>query len=395
MRNLRNTLNTTFLFLLFLLLALPAMSATYYIDFTAGSDSNNGLSTSAPWKRHPYMTGWAGSYSHSAGDQFIFKGGVTWDATCLPLQFSVGGTLSSHDYYGVSSSWYAGSAWSRPIFDAQYARGVIFWMHQTANCVTIDGLDLRGLKATSNFGQSSISIEGCTQLTVTNCWIHKWTHASTVTTDGQFGGFFNTPVGQHAGLTNIILTHCDIGNADGDGNSGTCIYYAGEVAFCKIHDSPEGILHGGYSVHDNEFYNIVASYDPTQHANVYYMDAWNGYYPVNGPCLFYNNYIHGNVGGAEMIYPNGSVPSTGYADFYIYNNVVIAENLKTIDVDAWGGARMRLYIFNNTFVNNSGTHIRVVPRTQVPDTISYYNNHFVGGSVYYAGGTLHTSSGNN
>jgi hypothetical protein len=377
------------------MLAGSALGATYYIDFTTGSDSNSGQSTTSPWKRHPFMVGWAGSYSHAVGDRFIFKGGVTWDKSCLPIQFGVGGTANNHDYYGVSSTWYAGSAWSRPIFDAQSAVGAIFWMHQGASGVTIDGFDLRGVQAGNNFGQSSISIEGCINLTVTNCWIHKWTHAASVTTDGQFGGFFNTPMGQHAGLTNVIITHCDIGNDDGDRNSGTCLYYPGEVAFCKIHDSPEGILHGGYSVHDNEFYNIVASYDPAQHPNVAYLDAWNGYYSVNGPCLFYNNYIHGDVGSAEVIYPNGSVSAPGYADFYIYNNVVIAENYKTIDIDAWGGANMRLYIFNNTFVNNSGTHIRVVPRTQVPDTISYYNNHFVGGTVYYAAGTLHTYSGNN
>ena len=62
-----------------LALACPTWATTYYIDYVTGSDSSVApTSKTTPWKRHPYMIGFTGSYSHAAGDIFIFKGGVTW-----------------------------------------------------------------------------------------------------------------------------------------------------------------------------------------------------------------------------------------------------------------------------------------------------------------------------
>src|SRR5262245_2456908 len=95
--------------LLFLLLVPCCFATTYYIDYATGSDSNNGRATTTPWKRHPYMTGWAGSYTHVAGDVFIFKGGVTWPAACFPLKPGAGGSSTGgSDIYKGDPSWYAG-----------------------------------------------------------------------------------------------------------------------------------------------------------------------------------------------------------------------------------------------------------------------------------------------
>ena len=58
---------------------------TFYISYTNGSDSNNGTSTSTPWKRAPGMQGFAGSYTALAGDHFIFEGGDTWPASVFPF----------------------------------------------------------------------------------------------------------------------------------------------------------------------------------------------------------------------------------------------------------------------------------------------------------------------
>lgn len=57
---------------------------THYIDFAAGSDGNNGTAKGTPWQYAPGMPGCSSNcaaYSHSAGDHFIFKGGVTWQNT--------------------------------------------------------------------------------------------------------------------------------------------------------------------------------------------------------------------------------------------------------------------------------------------------------------------------
>src|SRR5688572_7720049 len=94
--------------------------ATYYIDFTGGSDSNNGTAKVTPWKRHPYMNGFTGSYSHSVGDQFIFKGGETWPGACFPFNPAAGGSAGNIDYYGVDLTWFTGGGWVKPILDVEY-----------------------------------------------------------------------------------------------------------------------------------------------------------------------------------------------------------------------------------------------------------------------------------
>src|SRR5437870_340435 len=65
--------------------AAHASAATYYVDFVNGADSNTGTAKAAAWKLAPGMNGFAGTYAHSPGDVFIFKGGVTWPAAVLPL----------------------------------------------------------------------------------------------------------------------------------------------------------------------------------------------------------------------------------------------------------------------------------------------------------------------
>jgi hypothetical protein len=103
-----------------LLVARFCSAGTYFIDRDSGSDANAGTSAAAAWENHPYMTGWTGSYAHSSGDRFIFKGGVTWPSNCWPMTVTAGGSAASWDYYGTTNNWYSGGEWSRPIFDGGY-----------------------------------------------------------------------------------------------------------------------------------------------------------------------------------------------------------------------------------------------------------------------------------
>lgn len=66
--------------LTFLLIASTGWSATYYIDYQSGNDSNNGTSTSTPFKHSPgdpRATSNA-NITLSPGDTVVFKGGVTY-----------------------------------------------------------------------------------------------------------------------------------------------------------------------------------------------------------------------------------------------------------------------------------------------------------------------------
>jgi hypothetical protein len=194
-------------------------------------------------------------------------------------------------------------------------------------------------------------------------------------------------------LTEFLLTHSVIDNSDGGRDFGVCIRGAGEVAFCKLGYAPELLLHGGYSVHDTEFYQCTQSFlgDSAQHPNVAYLDGFDGNGPTyTKPVYFYNNFIHdirpGNA--VQLIYPNlgtGGLGNNG--TIYIYNNVVVnAPNGRTIPIDnygAGGSAAYKFYIWNNTLENTQpgGIIIGVVSRSGVapPNTVSYFNNHFIGG----------------
>src|SRR5512140_572913 len=88
-----------------------ARAARYYIDYDAGRDANSGRSKGAAWKLAPGMKGFSGSYTHTAGDQFCFKGGVTWPSNALPLAVGYSGssTTTMDTYGGLDRAWFAGS----------------------------------------------------------------------------------------------------------------------------------------------------------------------------------------------------------------------------------------------------------------------------------------------
>lgn len=102
--------------ILLILFSLGSLShaSTYYIDcqnsLGTSKDSNSGTSKSAAWVHHPYMNGFTGSYAHSSGDRFIFRGGTDCPNSYLPLSLQAGGSSGNSDYYGVDTTWYAGSA---------------------------------------------------------------------------------------------------------------------------------------------------------------------------------------------------------------------------------------------------------------------------------------------
>lgn len=362
-----------------------ANAATYYIDYNAVNDSANGTTKSTPWKRHPYMPGFSGSYSHAAGDTFYFKGGVTWPASVLPMTITQGGSsAAARDTYSSDVTWYNGGSWVRPILDGQYALVKLIGVESGVSHLNIMNLELK--RATSNgvWGQGSITFGMADNTTISNLWIHDWTYS---VKENAGGGIWNF-VGIPNGITNYLITHCDIGNPE-RGNvesGGGCIWMGGELAYSKIHHAPNLAAHGFYSVHDNEFYAGTGSFDPQGHENVLYADHIGGWAPHSGrtKCLIYNNYIHNNTYAIEQIYPTGF--QSGPVDWYIFNNVFIHNdgNGKGIDFDPEGGSadQHRGYVWNNTI---EAGYVRAAWRSNMPTflRIEIVNNHYItGGSIY-------------
>ena len=105
-----NFLRVSFATIILLAAVGQMRAATYYVDNSAGSDSNNGNSTASPWKLCPGMTGFAGAYTHAPGDIFVFRGGVGWSNSVFPLLVNLGGgSVGNNDVYTSYTNWFIGS----------------------------------------------------------------------------------------------------------------------------------------------------------------------------------------------------------------------------------------------------------------------------------------------
>lgn len=95
-----------------LCVATTTQAATYYVDFSSGSDANNGTSAATPFKRSPgdtNATGTAASTTLSAGDIVRFKGGVEYFGW-IRLLWS--GSAGNHITYigNAAGDWGTGAA---------------------------------------------------------------------------------------------------------------------------------------------------------------------------------------------------------------------------------------------------------------------------------------------
>jgi hypothetical protein len=83
--------------LLFILLLIPVIGLTqntYYIDSTNGNDSNDGLSTSTPWKTISKVN----DQTYNAGDKILFKRNEIWNGERLYIE-DISGTVANNVTY--------------------------------------------------------------------------------------------------------------------------------------------------------------------------------------------------------------------------------------------------------------------------------------------------------
>ncbi len=114
------------LVLIFLAWSGLASATTYYVSSSAGSDSNNGTSSSTPWQTIAHVNG----QMFSPGDSVLFKRGDVWNESLAPASSGSSGNPIAFDAYGTgaapnltgyyavpSSAWVlvTGNAWKAPV----------------------------------------------------------------------------------------------------------------------------------------------------------------------------------------------------------------------------------------------------------------------------------------
>ncbi|MEI7497776.1 MAG: chitobiase/beta-hexosaminidase C-terminal domain-containing protein [Candidatus Falkowbacteria bacterium] len=103
-------LQTFVVFGLFFLVKITNVSAaTYFIDFTSGSDSGSGLTTSTAWKHIPWDDNWTGVVkTFSAGDIVAFKPDTTYTGSLIQIKQS-GTTSNPIVLSGSPADWGSGT----------------------------------------------------------------------------------------------------------------------------------------------------------------------------------------------------------------------------------------------------------------------------------------------
>jgi hypothetical protein len=387
--------------ILILALAISTQARKLYIDYAAANNSANGTSTATPWKVHPYMQGWNGTYTHAAGDTFYFKGGVTWPNACFRMNIASGGSSNTvRDYYGVDSSWYTGGAFARPVFDLEATQVVSYnvAINLAAGNITMDCIEITGFYWTGTQGWPAGHIidyeSGGSNLTFKNMYFHNWTHGTYPTTADDlkcFCGKTSAPYNP-----NSLITHCTFtGPSDAAQSSGYAVYAGcSEFSYNTVTLMPEGPVVAGdgsveaWKVHDNLIYNMNASFDPDLHENAIEM--------LGGGAQVYNNLIYNCQFGTsvtDLVIMDAGSGSAATTDLF-YNNVVYGCQTGGIPlmVDAgWSGghgflATSKMYIYNNTLVP-TGTNVAAIRTIDDGygnlDSCIARNNHLITDTAFY------------
>jgi hypothetical protein len=363
----------------FCLLA-DAYAATYYIDYSSGADGNNGTSQTTPWQHLPGMVGCSNNcsaHTPAGGDQFILKGGVTWPNAVFPIYWQWSGTSASPIYIGVSSNYYTGASWTRPVFNAGgaaisgsnnfFIRFASSSYSTMANYVELDNIEMTGFywnNAPAYGAGNYIVTTGATYITLNHLYLHGWTYGTSASGEIDIVLGYNQSYGNEGNIfENGIISNSDNGGTYN--NSGQAFYVFGSVSNSSIHDCSNGILYYGPAViNNNVIYNIIES-KFASHPN--FIES------LGGPSSAFSVYVYDNIfhdGVGEAYYFGDS----SYETDYVYNNLWynLGENVPE------GENAAAAYFWNNTIVAPAGQYcIHGDDKGGTYGTLVVANNHCI------------------
>ena len=357
------------------LTVVPATSpATYYVDFASGSDINNGLSRDRAWQYAPGMDQCSFNCALivlKPGDKVIFKGGVEWDVSGFPMVVSSSGASGNPIYYGVDQTWFAGNTWTRPVFDLSNSIWSVAPIHvSSANFITFDNLEIENEEVDNTISwppRSSIAVDGGSNITIQNCYIHGWSIQNPEFDSDYYpsGGiaFYDGSVG--GAVKNCVL------DGSPSGNSGVGIYGGTSIQQNVVENVPNGIVvtDPSAAVSGNQVFNISDSSDPA--TGSFSMLVYSS-------SSVFNNIVHDLVPGAFAIYLESGAEPAGTTQ-YVYNNLVWnVGNQSPIAVASDAIVPSNQFIYNNTFFGGASVGcVTVVPNYFSPTNLTVQNNHCI------------------
>jgi Disaggregatase related len=396
---------------------LDASAATYYVDQSAGADSNTGTSETSPWKNSPGMTSYSGSGILRPGDTVYFDRADTWLVTGGQGLYLVGGVTYVGDSWGTGTR---ATIRANGNLDA----GVVRFRDHATIATIFKGFDVDANHTVStgidiNHRLTSL-MNGATKR-VENNVVHgvKSSQSSGQYKYGIIASNFGGANGYAENIEIVNNVVHDISRdgiclypGDTSGNDrirnilvrGNETYNTGtDTAYC----CGAGILVKGYVVdafieynyaHDNKGAAVFINGNESNHFGV-------------GPTnihLRYNILTNATNNGIIRVY-DGSSPGDP-KDLKIYGNLVY-NNTTTgglyLGSDLLNG--LKLWVYNNTFYN---APVTLASSSATVTTFEFKNNivHYTGGvpltdasgratahsnNIYFGSGTLVRSGGTN
>ena len=343
-------------------LASFGVTSCFYAS-TSGSDANDGLSEASghPWLHIPGMVGCSSvcaSTTPAAGEGFILRGGDHWTGASLGVVWTWAGNSSHLIWLGVDSTWFTGSAWTRPIWDcggtacSGTGNHVNYWF-PAVSYVTLDNIEFTGLQTNGTGGNPSYVATQLDHDVVQNCYFHGWSISSGATQDFGIIASFNknsfspfTSLG--SGLFYSVIDGSDTAKNSMEAVGGNPTYIVGNW----MQDVTNELNSIGTSdVHDNWFGPVLTSFQAGAHQNAAALGGAD-----NGQTnqFFYNNVITGSTcsvcGGVVKLWLDtyvAPVTNIGFA----FNNVIFNNTNGNLINQGDGRAGATYWTWN--FFNNT------------------------------------------
>jgi len=398
-----------------------AQAATYYVDQTAGNDSNSGTTPTTAWKNSPGMSSYSGSRTLAPGDIVYFDSADTWLVTGTQGLYLTGGVTY------IGNGWGSGTR-ATIRANADLAAAVVRFRDHSTVPTVFQGFDVdangkvaNGIEMNHSFFAGPLT--GATKR-IDNVIVHNvWSRTSL----GQFK--YGIIVSNHGGtageVANAEILNSIVHDTSRDGLN---LYPGDENAQCIVRNitvrgntvyntgqdpdygAGSGIIVKGHVIDATIEHNYVNN---TKGAGIFVNGNESNHFGV-GPTnihIRYNIVNVNTVNGSIRIYDGASGKDP--KDLKIYGNVVYNNALNAgLLIDADLGNSNNLRIYNNTFyntpvvINNSAATFPVleftnnliyvtggVPLTDSGRITSHSNNIFFGnGTLVRSGSTNYTSS---
>lgn len=332
-------------FIMFLLLILlPLLTgATYYIDATGGNDASNGTSKETAWAHHPWMSNFTGSYTHSAGDIFIFKGGEVWTAPASDAHFITianSGTAGNVDTFTTDRTWYSGSSWSQPTIagtgSMAYMKALIYGLFKSyikINDIKFSNVGTQGIVNTG----CAVYFQGGNNIEVSY---------DTFIPDSAHSFYYYYYASRND--TNLLVHHNDFSRASNciEIGTGTQPSDASDYSFDNV------------QVYTNTFHDIQTALLNTDHGDGIHVFGYNYAEDGSAKPSFTNVKIYDNRWSGD--FSGGDTVTTNTAQIYfgggvdggaVWNNVCTFDNTTGLNTGAYSYEMASGFIYLN-YVKN-------------------------------------------